>query len=109
MAAITVISAFTDRPVYGLIVRKQVKDHGTGQTIEGMQLPAGSRVVVVEDVVTTGASALLAAERLRGAGYRVEDVLAIVDREQGAGERYEQEGLKLRSLFTISEIRAQFP
>lgn len=109
VAAITVISAFTDRPVYGLIVRKQVKEHGTGQTIEGMQLPVGSRVVVVEDVVTTGASALLAAERLRGAGYRVEDVLAIVDREQGAGERYEQEGLKLRSLFTISEIRAQFP
>ncbi len=109
VAAITVVSAYRERLIYGLIVRKQVKEHGTGQTIEGWQLPPDSRVVVVEDVVTTGASALLAAERLRSAGYRVEDVLAIVDREQGAAERYAQAGLRLQALFRISEIQSQFP
>jgi orotate phosphoribosyltransferase len=109
VSAITVVSAYTDRLVYGLIVRKQVKEHGTGQTIEGCALAPGSRVVVVEDVVTTGASALLAVGRLREAGYRVEDVFALVDREQGARECYAQAGLKLQALFTISEIMAQFP
>ncbi|MCS6960754.1 MAG: orotate phosphoribosyltransferase [Pseudanabaenaceae cyanobacterium SKYGB_i_bin29] len=109
VSAITVVSAYTDRPVYGLIVRKQAKEHGTGQTIEGCSLPPGSRVVVVEDVVTTGASALWAVHQLRGAGYRVEDVFAIVDRQEGAAERFAQEGLQLHALFTIEEIQALFP
>lgn len=109
VSAITVVSAYTDRLIYGLIVRKQVKEHGTGQTIEGCILPPGSRVVVVEDVVTTGASALLAVERLRAAGYRVEDVFALVDREQGAAESYGEAGLRLQALFTIGEIMSHFP
>ena len=62
-------------------------------------------MVVLEDVVTTGNSALQAVERLRNADYSVETILALVDREQGGRELYQQQGLTFRALFTIPEIQ----
>ena len=65
-----------------LIVRKEPKGHGTGAWIEGPELPSKSKVVILEDVITTGGSAIKAAHRIRDAGYIVDDVIAIVDRQE---------------------------
>lgn len=89
-------------------VRKQPKAHGTGQRIEG-PFRAGDRVVVVEDVITTGQSALSAVEAIRGAGGEVVGVLAVVDREEGGREALEGAGLRVRSLATAREIVAALP
>ena len=92
--------------VDGLIVRKQAKGYGTGAWIEGPILPQGSKVVVLEDVITTGGSAIKAATRLRDAGYTVDRVVAIVDRQVNneAYEFFEQEGLDSFSLYTLEDI-----
>ncbi|PIK91965.1 orotate phosphoribosyltransferase [Synechococcus sp. 65AY6Li] len=89
-----------------LIVRKEPKGHGTQAWIEGPELPAGSRVWILEDVVTTGGSALKAVERVRAAGYRAEGILALVDRLEGAEARYREMGIPFRRLFTLEEVRA---
>lgn len=89
-------------------VRKQPKTHGTAQRIEG-PFRAGDRVVVVEDVITTGQSALSAVEAIRDAGGDVVGVLAVVDREEGGREALEGAGLKVRSLATAREIVAALP
>lgn len=93
------------RELDAFTVRKQAKDHGTGRRIEG-GLAAGAAVVVTEDVVTTGGSALRAIEALEEAGARVLGVLAVVDREQGGRERLEEAGYSLVCLFTASELLA---
>ena len=105
VSAVSVVGAYENKPVTPLIIRKEAKGHGTRAYIEGPELPEGSRVTVLEDVVTTGASALKAVERLRGAGYVVDDILALVDRQQGGGELYEKEGLRFESIFTIKELQ----
>ena len=76
--------------------------------IEGPSLPAGASVVVLEDVVTTGQSALKAVERLTQAGYSVNEVMALVDRQQGGSELYQSAGLKFQSLFSIAEIQERW-
>jgi orotate phosphoribosyltransferase len=91
-----------------LIVRKEAKGHGTQAYIEGPSLAMGSQVVVLEDVVTTGQSAMKAVERLRNHGYAVNHVLALVDRQQGGAQLYEAAGLKFSALFTIPEIQARW-
>ena len=106
VSAVSIAGVYENKPVTPLIIRKEAKGHGTRAYIEGPELPEGSRVTVLEDVVTTGASALKAVERLKGAGYVVEDILALVDREQGGGELYAKEGLNFRSIFTIKELQA---
>jgi orotate phosphoribosyltransferase len=73
--------------------------------IEGPILAPGAKVVVLEDVVTTGASAMKAVNRLREAGYIVDRVIALVDREQGGAEFYRQQGLNFEALFTIPQIQ----
>ena len=73
-----------------------------------MVLPIGSKVVVLEDVVTTGGSAMKAVERLRAVGYTVEQVIALVDRQQGGEEFYQSVGLKFQSLFLIPELQARY-
>ena len=101
--AIARASAGTDRPVNAFTVRKAVKTHGAGRRIEGCFEP-GMAVVVVEDVVTTGASALEAAAAVREAGGTVCGVLAVVDREEGGREAVERGGYAVRALVTLGEL-----
>ena len=105
VSAVSIVGAYENKPVTPLIIRKEAKGHGTKAYIEGPELPAGSSVVILEDVVTTGASALKAVERLRSAGYEVNDILALVDRNQGGQELYEKEGLNFRPIFTIDNLQ----
>lgn len=107
VSAVSVVSAYENRPIPGLIIRKEAKGHGTKAYIEGPSLPNGAIVVVLEDVVTTGQSALKAVERLRQAGYTVNQVMALVDRQQGGAELYQSAGLKFESVFSITEIQAR--
>jgi orotate phosphoribosyltransferase len=105
VSAVSLVSALEGRPVSGLIVRKQSKGHGTQAYIEGPVLEPGDEVIVLEDVVTTGQSALQAVERLKEAGYQVRRILALVDRQQGGAEVYSGLGLDFEALFTIADIQ----
>lgn len=105
VSAVSVVSAYEDRPIPALIIRKEAKGHGTQAYIEGPTLSPGATVVVLEDVVTTGKSAMLAVERLRDVGYTVNTIIALVDREQGGAAFYESQGLTFQTLFSISEIQ----
>jgi orotate phosphoribosyltransferase len=108
VAAVSVVSAYENRPLPALIVRKEAKGHGTQAYLEGPTLPQKSKVVVLEDVVTTGKSAMLAVERLREAGYVVDRVMALVDREQGGAEFYQSQGLAFQAIFSIREIQQYY-
>lgn len=108
VTAVSVVGAYEGRWITPLIVRKAAKGHGTQAYIEGPTLPEGSPVVVLEDVVTTGQSALQAISRLRQAGYAVNQVIALVDRQQGGAELYAQQGLDFQSVYTIAEVRARW-
>ena len=103
--AIAHTSWMVDRPVHAFSVRKEPKAHGTGRRIEGSFRP-GQRVVVVEDVITSGGSALRACEAVWTEGGEVVGVLALVDREEGGREAIEAAGYPLRTLFSISELLA---
>ncbi len=105
VTAVSVVSAYENRPLPALIIRKEAKGHGTQAYIEGPTLPAGAKVVVLEDVVTTGQSAMKAVERLRDAGYSVDEVISLVDRQQGGAEFYQSVGLKFQAVFSIPEIQ----
>ena len=106
VSGVALVSALDSRMVYGLIVRKEAKGHGTQAYIEGLLPPEGTKITVLEDVITTGGSAIKAATRLRDAGYVVERVVAIVDRQEDkeADEFMESVNLELRSLFTLDDI-----
>jgi len=95
-------------PIRAFTVRKEAKTHGTGRLIEG-PFRVGDSVAVVEDVITTGASALRAADAVRAAGGQVAGVLALVDREEGGREALESAGLEVRSLTRAGEIVALLP
>ena len=105
VTAASVVAAYEGRSLAALIVRKEVKGHGTQVYIEGPTLPEGSPVVVLEDVVTTGQSAMKAVDRLREAGYQVEEVITLVDRQQGGAEFYKKVGLKFQAVFTIQDLQ----
>jgi orotate phosphoribosyltransferase len=105
VTAVSVVSALGDRPIPALIVRKEAKGHGTMAYIEGPTLSEGANVVVLEDVVTTGKSAMQAVERLRGAGYKVDRILSLIDREQGGVEFYRSVGLEFEAVFTIEDLQ----
>src|SRR3954468_24792312 len=92
--AISYASAADPRPIRAFTVRKEAKTHGTGKLIEG-PFAANDRVVVIEDVITTGGSALTAVEVLRAAGATILGVLAVVDREEGGREAIEATGLQV--------------
>ena len=108
VTAVSVVSAYENRPIPALIIRKEAKGHGTRAYIEGPNLPAGAKVVVLEDVVTTGQSALKAVERLRAAGYTVDLVISLIDRLQGGAELYQSAGLKFEALFSIEDIQKRY-
>jgi orotate phosphoribosyltransferase len=100
-SAVALVSFQRGAPLDAVYVRKDVKDHGSKRLLEGSStLPAGARLVIVEDVVTTGGSTLKAAAKLRDAGYVVAGVAAVVDRLEGGREAIEGDGLPLVALFT---------
>ena len=106
VSGVALVSALDSRLVNGLIVRKEAKGHGTQAYIEGLLPPEGTKVTVLEDVITTGGSAIKAATRLRDAGCVVERVVAIVDRQENkeADEFMESADLELLSLFTLDDV-----
>ena len=101
--AICHASADSKQPFRAFTVRKEAKTHGTGKLVEG-PVASGDKVVVIEDTVTTGASAGKAIEALRQMGAEPIGVLALVDREEGGREHFESLGLPVRSLAKASEI-----
>ncbi len=94
-------------PLTGFIVRKEAKGHGTQQFIEGVH-PKGQVVAIVDDVITSGGSALKAAERVQAAGATVAVIVGLVDRLQGGGAAIEAAGIAFRSACTIEDVRAAF-
>ncbi len=101
--------AFTEgRNLPAFFVRKQAKEHGTQSLVEGLakgESMSGKKVVVVEDVTTTGGSALKAAEALKAAGAEIIRVITIVDRLDGAAEAFTAVGLKFEPLLTLRDFR----
>jgi orotate phosphoribosyltransferase len=86
VAAVAAVSAVEDTPLPAFIVRKDVKGHGTRRQIEGWNGPAGSPVLVADDVCTSGGSILEACDKVEAAGYVVAATMCVVDREEGGTE-----------------------
>ncbi len=105
VTAVSVVSFLEGAPIPAFIIRKEPKGHGTGSWIEGKSnIPAGSFVALVEDVVTTGGTLIKAIERTQLEGYKVGGVFALVDREEGGSELLSQHGFRLVSLFTRTQL-----
>jgi orotate phosphoribosyltransferase len=102
-AAILTLAGIKSLPLRGVMVRKEPKQHGTGRTVEG-PFQAGESIAIVEDVVTTGGSSLLAIERCEEAGLKVQRVLAIIDRLEGGREAFAARGYELTTLFTVRDF-----
>jgi orotate phosphoribosyltransferase len=93
------------RPLHGFMVRKEPKGHGAGNQVEGRHgLPAGSKVTMIEDTVTTGGSLLKAIKAVEEAGLEVVQVLCVVDRCEGAAERFAEAGYPLEALVSRADI-----
>ena len=108
VSGVSLVSALDGRLVNALIVRKEAKGHGTQAWIEGLLPPKGTKITVLEDVVTTGGSAIKAVEKLRDAGYVVDRVVSIVDRQAGGKDAMIEAKLELRSLFQLPELVGKF-
>jgi orotate phosphoribosyltransferase len=106
--AIAYSSARTSQPIRAFTVRKEAKTHGAGRLVEG-PIVSGDQVAIVEDVITTGSSALRAISAVRSIGAVVVGVLAVVDREEGGREALEREGLHVVALTTATEIVDRMP
>jgi orotate phosphoribosyltransferase len=104
-SAVALTSFQRGAPLDAVYVRKDAKEHGSRRLLEGnSRLPAGARIALLEDVVTTGGSTLKAAAKLRDAGYEVTGVVALVDRLEGGRQAIESDGLKLVALFTRDDF-----
>lgn len=102
IASIALVSHLKGRPLPGFFVRKEVKQHGTKKLVEGLVSSAeisDKSVAIVDDVTTTGGSAMLAVDAARLAGAHVKLVLSVVDRSEGAKEFYAARGIPFESLF----------
>ena len=107
-SAVAVMSQTMGWPLQAFFVRKQAKDHGTQSLVEGLapgETLNGARVVIVEDVTTTGGSALKAAEAVRAEGGEVVRVITLVDRLEGAVEAFRAAGLPFTPLLTLDDFR----
>jgi orotate phosphoribosyltransferase len=102
-ASIITLAGQRNLPLKGFMVRKEPKDHGTGKQVEGPVSP-GQRVVIVEDVITSGGSALKAVEAAQAFGLVVERVIGIIDRLAGGEEAFRAKGLELITLTTIRDF-----
>ena len=103
--ALAVISYQLGKPVKAFIVRKDAKDHGTKSAIEG-NVMAGEKVVIIDDVITTGGSTITAIEHARKAGLIIDRVITLIDREEGGRENILQHVECVQSVFTRTEIMA---
>lgn len=103
IAPVAMKSLDLGRPLPGFFVRKAPKDHGTKQRIEGMDV-AGKTAIILEDVTTTGGSAMQAVDAVKAAGGKVALVLSILDRGEGAAELYAAAGIPFKSLFRAEEF-----
>ena len=105
--AIAQLSWLNTQPIAAFFVRKKQKDYGAKAQVEGLakdETLQGKRIVIVEDVTTTGGSALKAVEAVREAGGEVALVLTMVDREEGATDTFREAGLPFKSLYKASEF-----
>lgn len=108
-SGVAAVSYTQGRKLPAFFVRKQAKEHGTQALVEGLakgESMAGKKVVVVEDVTTTGGSALKAADALRAAGAEIVSVITVVDRLDGAAETFAAAGLKFEPLLTLADFRS---
>ena len=106
-AAVAAVSSVAGQPIPAFIVRKHSKEHGTQALIEGLaagESMAGMRLCVVEDVTTTGGSAMKAVEVLKSAGAEIAMVLTIVDRKEGAGDTFKAAGVPFDALLTVDDF-----
>lgn len=105
-SGVSLLSTMTEfRNLPALYVRKERKDHGSAQLVEGSgSAKPGSKVVLLEDVVTTGGSSLRAVQSLSEAGYEVLGVIALVDRLEGAGEAFEEAGVQFHAVLTRDNL-----
>jgi uridine monophosphate synthetase len=97
----TAVSLTADVPL--IYPRKEAKAHGLGKDIEGLWQP-GERVVVIEDLITSGGSTITTAERLRAAGLIIEHVIVLIDREQGGVDKLAAAGITAHSVFRLTEM-----
>jgi len=105
-SAVALVSFQRGTPLDAVYVRKEAKDHGSQRLLEGdTRLAKGARLVILEDVITTGGSTKKCVEKLRAAGYEVAGVVALVDRDEGGRQNLEAVGLKVEAVFT----RGDFP
>lgn len=107
-SAVAALSHAAGRPINAFFVRKEAKAHGTQSLIEGLpdgESLKGKRVVIVEDVTTTGASAIKAAEAVRAEGAEVVGVVTVIDRQEGAGEAFAAAGLTLTPILTLQDFK----
>ena len=102
-AAVITVAAYQNIPLKGFMVRKESKEHGTKKFVEG-PITAGDRVVIVEDVVTTGGSSFDAIAKVEALGVTVDGVIAIIDRLEGGRELFEAKGYAFHSLFTVRDF-----
>ena len=105
-AGVAALSGADDRPLRAFIVRKETKAHGTGRAIEGPPLGSADRVILVDDVITTGGAFLTAAERVAETGASVLEAVCVVDRQEGGREALQERGITLFALFERSEFPA---
>ncbi|OPY85464.1 MAG: Orotate phosphoribosyltransferase [Smithella sp. PtaU1.Bin162] len=103
--SLAVISYQKGKPIKAFIVRKDVKDHGTKSAIEG-NVKAGERVLIIDDVITTGGSTITAIEQANKAGLIVEGVITLIDREEGGRENIQKYMANIQSILTRTEIMA---
>jgi orotate phosphoribosyltransferase len=108
VGAVITLAGVQGKDLAGFMVRKEAKGHGTQKFIEGPVEP-GDEVVIVEDVVTTGGSSLLAIERCEAFGLKVVQVLAIIDRMEGGAEAFAKAGYPFASLLTIRDFGIEPP
>ena len=105
VSGVSLVSALDGRMINALIIRKEPKGYGTASQIEGPLPVKGSKITVLEDVVTTGGSSIKAVKVLRDEGYIVERVVSIVDRQEGGKDAMMDNDLELCSLFTIEDLK----
>jgi orotate phosphoribosyltransferase len=105
--AVAVSSQIRGWPLRAFFVRKQAKEHGASKLVEGLapgETLAGKRIVVLEDVTTTGGSAMKAIEALRAEGAVVERVISVVDRLEGAADTFKAAGMPFSAILTASDF-----